>query len=121
MVLTLKALLLASTPTATGPALATAAIKLYSSPLLIWMLPEISAPTYLESKKQEDCCRTKKKREYSIENYNSRLSDLPFLCKDNHWMCPHHHCQEHIDKHSTCCHLDSHGYHKSLYPLKNNC
>ncbi len=53
--LTLKALLLASTPTATGPALATAAIKLYSSPSFTLTLPEIFAPTHPESKAQEYC------------------------------------------------------------------
>ena len=47
--LTLNALLLASTPTATGPALATAASKLYSSPRLIWTFPEMVTPLYLES------------------------------------------------------------------------
>ena len=55
LVHTLNALLLASTATATGPALATAAFKSDSLPLVTNTLPEMRAPTLPELNVQENC------------------------------------------------------------------
>lgn len=56
ILLTLKALLLPSTATATGPVLATAAWRLASLPLLMDTLPEILAPRRDLSYLHEPCC-----------------------------------------------------------------
>ena len=55
VLITLNALLLASTATATGPALATAANRSDSLPLGIFTLPEILAPILFLLNPQEDC------------------------------------------------------------------